>query len=168
MSLQPATNGVMLPIVPNDIVYSATSSLSQPPSLSPAPESQLPSQPPSRPPTQPLSSTSRSHPGSPQVPGSILGPLTIHSAGVSHRAFPIPTCAAGPGPRHLIRITAMQIPTVLPPSSIRGTEWGCIHGVGVQLPARPSHFRRGDGDLGGSFPAGRPWADACPQHQRRS
>ncbi|KZP10157.1 hypothetical protein FIBSPDRAFT_1051466 [Athelia psychrophila] len=41
------------------------------PSPGPAPEAQLPSQPPSRPLTQPQSPASRSHPRSPQVPGSI-------------------------------------------------------------------------------------------------
>ncbi|KZP28053.1 hypothetical protein FIBSPDRAFT_947960 [Athelia psychrophila] len=85
--------GAMLPPVPTGIppsVYAAASahSHSQPPSPGRAPDAQLPSQPSqplSRPPTQPQSPTSRSHPGSPQVPGSILGPLSPFT----QQAFPL-------------------------------------------------------------------------------
>ncbi|KAF7979324.1 hypothetical protein HWV62_42731 [Athelia sp. TMB] len=72
-------NGAVLPGIPSAIpasVYAASSSHSQPSSPGPISERHLHSQSSSQPSTQPQSPASHSHPGSPLVPGSILGPLS--------------------------------------------------------------------------------------------
>ncbi|KZP08531.1 hypothetical protein FIBSPDRAFT_261637 [Athelia psychrophila] len=134
-------NGAVLPLVPNDIppsIYGATCSPSQAPCRSSAGVSTV-FVAPSRPPTQPQSSASHSHPGSPQLPGSILrtlSPFTQHALPIAHfqhqhaqrdREMPF---------RLLIRTTATQITAARSPSAIPRGRMG-LHPRGRGKALRP-------------------------------
>ncbi|KZP08966.1 hypothetical protein FIBSPDRAFT_249923 [Athelia psychrophila] len=88
----------------------------------------------------------------PPAPREHLRPtLAVHPAGVSHRAFPAPAYKAWARrccSRLLVRTTVMSITTARSSYSIRGTGWGWIHGVGVQLPVHFAYHLRRERDLG--------------------
>ncbi|KZP10156.1 hypothetical protein FIBSPDRAFT_220943 [Athelia psychrophila] len=176
-------NGAVLPVVTNDIpssVYGATSSPSQPPSQ-PSTRFSTVFAAPSRPPTQPQSSASHSHPGSPQVPGSILSPLSPFT----QQRFPlrISSTSICSGARRcrsrlLIRTTAMQITAAHSPSAIPRDRMG-LHPRGRGTAPRPlrlssawvgglrvpgHHLETADVDVGGrARTQRRSWADMIPK-----
>ncbi|KZP32078.1 hypothetical protein FIBSPDRAFT_551906 [Athelia psychrophila] len=148
----------MLPVVPNGIppsVYAETSSRSSTRVKSASKATSITC----------LAFSLRKSPGPREHPRPALA---VHSADASHRAFPAPACAAGPGgavPGSSSEARLWKSQQRSLPVQSGGARWGCIQGGRGTAPRLPVYHRRGEGiqDDGSSLRD-----HASLQRQRRS